>query len=87
MSRRPSIIGALTAPPEAPTPEAPKPKTAPVVHTSLYVPRLAYRKLQEIALTQDRRVHDLILDGIDGVLLENGHAPTERRKRGPRPTL
>jgi hypothetical protein len=89
MSRRPSIIGSLTAPPQEAAPEAiakPKPKAAEVVHTSLYIPRPAYRKLQEIALTQDKRVHDLILDGIDRVLQENGHAPTERRKRGPKPS-
>lgn len=88
MSRRPSIIGSLTSPQEAapaiaPTPR-PKPKAAEIVHTSLYVPKAAYRKLQEIALVQDRKVHDIIMDGIDTVLQGHGHAPTERRKRGPK---
>jgi hypothetical protein len=89
--RRPSVIGSLTAPPQGGAPEAAKPKpkasASDVVHTSLYVPRPAYRKLQEIAFTQDRKVHDLILDGIDRVLAEHGHAPTERRKRGPKSAL
>jgi hypothetical protein len=46
------------------------------------MPRAAYRKLQEIALVQERKVHDIIMDGIDTVLQGHGHAPTERRKRG-----
>ncbi|WP_295844950.1 hypothetical protein [Tardiphaga sp.] len=94
MSRRPSIIGSLM-PGSEPEPEAPatataapspalKPKGPDIVHTSLYVPRASYRKLQEIALTQDRKVHDVLMDGIDAVLKEHGHAPTERRKRGPK---
>lgn len=93
MSRRPKIIDDLThelsqTPQEVPDQRAkPKPRAPEVVHTSLYIPRPAYRKLQEIALTADKKVHDLILDGIDRVLQENGHAPTERRKRGPKPTL
>ena len=45
-------------------------------------PRAAYQKLQEIALVQERKVHDVIMDGIDTVLQAHGHAPTERRKRG-----
>ena len=46
------------------------------------MPKAAYRKLQEIALVQERKVHDIIMDGIDTVLGQHGHAPTERRKRG-----
>jgi len=42
--------------------------------------RAAYRKLQEIALVQERKVHDIIMDGIDTVLGQHGHAPTERRE-------
>lgn len=72
---------APAAPVQTPTT---KPKGPDIVHTSLYVPRASYRKLQEIALTQDRKVHDVLMDGIDVVLKEHGHAPTERRKRGPK---
>lgn len=85
MSRRPSIISGLGVAPEGPAP-APRPKAKgpDIVHTSIYVPKAAYRKLQEIALVQDRKVHDIIMDGIDTVLRQHGHAPTERRKRGPK---
>ena len=86
MSRRPSIIGSLGVTPEAapPAAETPKPKAKgpDIVHTSIYVPKVAYRKLQEIALVQDRKVHDVIMDGLDAILQQHGHAPTERRKRG-----
>jgi hypothetical protein len=91
MSRRPSIVGSLlpgaeqASEPQAPA-ARPKPKGPDIVHTSLYIPRAAYRKLQEIALTQDRKVHDVLMDGIDTVLREHGHPPTERRKRGPKAT-
>jgi hypothetical protein len=31
---------------------------------------------------RERKVHDVIMDGIDTVLEQHGHPPTERRKRG-----
>lgn len=89
MSRRPSIIGSLNVtaevgPATVTEVQKAKIKAADIVHTSIYVPKAAYRKLQEIALVQDRKVHDVIMDGIDAVLKEHGHPPTERRKRGPK---
>jgi hypothetical protein len=78
VSRRPSVIGSLgigraPAAAEAAPTSRPKPKAPEIVHTSLYVPRAAYRKLQEIALVQERKVHDIIMDGIDTVLQGHGH--------------
>lgn len=53
--------------------EAPKPApAATTVKTSLYLPPKAHRKLKEIALAQDCKVHDLVVQGIDKVLAENG---------------
>jgi hypothetical protein len=83
MAKRPSIIGALNIvqgegrPPETeeqgePVP-APRAKRGGVVHTSIYVPRPAYQKLREIAFTQERKVHDVIMEGIDAVLQRYGH--------------
>jgi hypothetical protein len=82
MTKRPSVIGSLSlveepqAAPEAET-SMPKParrKLEGVVHTSIYVPRPVYQKLREIAFTQERKVHDVIMEGIDAVLQKYGHA-------------
>ena len=43
-----------------------------IVHSSVYLPRLVWRALREIALERDEKVHDLILDGIDSVLKRHG---------------
>lgn len=43
-----------------------------IVHSSVYLPRLVWRALREIALEHDKKVHDLILDGIDSILKRHG---------------
>ena len=80
---RPSLISDLLLQqqqPESPAPEMPLPpprQTRPdIVHSSIYVPKVAYRKLREIALARECKVHDLVLDGIDSVLREHGHPTT-----------
>ena len=52
---------------------APRAKRGDIVHTSIYVPRPAYKKLREIAFTQERKVHDVIMEGINAVLERYGH--------------
>lgn len=47
------------------------------VKTSLYLPPKAHRKLKEIALANDCKVHDLVIDGINKVLKENGFPPVQ----------
>jgi hypothetical protein len=54
------------------------------VHTSAYIPAAAFERLREIAFHKRCKIHDLFLDGLDAVLAKHGHAPTERRKRGPK---
>ncbi len=82
MAKRPSVIGDLGLPPVPPaepsppaaTRLAPGPKARPdIVHTSIYVPKPVHRKLREIAATTDRKVHDLIMEGVDDVLRRHGH--------------
>ena len=77
---RPSLISDLLLrqqQPESPAPEMPLPpprQTRPdIVHSSIYVPKAAYR---EIALARECKAHDLVLDGIDSVLREHGHPTT-----------
>ena len=81
MTKRPSVIGSLNLvrdPPaaEEPTPAPaaePRAKREGIVHTSIYVPKPAYQKLREIAFTQECKVHDVIMEGIDAVLQRYGH--------------
>jgi hypothetical protein len=89
---RPSLISDLLLQQRQPEPlvleiQQPPPtrRSRPdVVHSSIYVPKPAYRKLREIALARECKVHDLVLDGIDSVLREHGHPTTpELRAKAP----
>jgi hypothetical protein len=87
MGKRPSIVGDLSleparparrrtvkpAPaPEPPAAEPPKPKVE-VQHTSVYIPRPVYERLREIAFHERLKIHDLIMQGLDLVMIERGH--------------
>lgn len=83
MAKRPNLLASIDmetgqgkaspvtaiAPVVAPTPQKAKPQN---VKTSLYLPPKAHHKLKEIALAKGCKVHDLVIDGIDKVLTENG---------------
>ena len=82
MTKRPSIIGGLTlvepavekqAPSEPVAPIAAKKARPDIVHTSVYLPAPVHRKLREIAFQTDRKVHDVIMEGIDAALRNYGH--------------
>ena len=87
------MIGSLSLVPEA-TATTPEPqetiakpvrrKPEGVVHTSIYVPRPVYQKLREIAFTQERKVHDVIMEGIDAALRKYGHPGVAALKEGAR---
>jgi hypothetical protein len=92
MSKRPSVIGSLNLVESEPSPvevaqkiptpaRAERARRGDIVHTSVYVPKAAYQKLREIAFTKERKVHDLIMEGIDAVLERNGHPPVIRQLR------
>lgn len=68
----------------APAPKlSAKPKARPEVqHTSIYVPKVAYRKIREIANTEDRKPHDVIMEGIDLVLAKYGYPSLAEFKKG-----
>jgi hypothetical protein len=72
------------APPVAPPPKpAAKPKARPEVqHTSIYVPKAAYRRIREIANTEDRKPHDVIMEGVDLVLAKYGFPSLAEFKKG-----
>jgi hypothetical protein len=89
MSKRPSIIGSLNIGKSEPSAAEPaqnsltpaRARRNEIVHTSVYVPKPAYRKLREIAFTKEIKVHDLIMEGIDAVLEQNGHPPLIKELR------
>jgi hypothetical protein len=91
MSKRPSIIGDLPLEPEPAqaTPTVAKvvkitaSKPAPaadVVRSSIYLSPAAHDRLREIAFVERKKVHDLIVEGVDAVIAKRGHAESARRK-------
>jgi hypothetical protein len=90
MSRkRPSVVDSLDLT-EVPAPAPPSANVIPfkhksnpeVHHTSIYVPKVAYRKIREIAVTRDAKPHDIIMEGIDLVLAKYGHPSIADLKKG-----
>jgi hypothetical protein len=51
-----------------------------VVHTSLYVPKAAYQALREIAFHEDRKIHDLVIEGLNSVLAKRSYASISKLK-------
>jgi hypothetical protein len=90
--KRPSIIDdldltdtptAATSSNVVPLSHPAKPKPNPEVHhTSIYVPKVAYRKIREIAVIRDAKPHDIIMEGIDLVLAKYGHPSVADLKKG-----
>ena len=84
MTKRPSVIGSLSLMEKSPaapdlevaTTKPARAKREGIVHTSIYVPRPVYQKLREIAFTQERKVHDIIMQRIDAALQKYGHPGT-----------
>lgn len=88
MSKRPSIIDSLelTPPPEPASSTvvdiaARRTQLPDVQHTSVYVPRAAHDRLREIAFVERRKIHDLIMEGLDHVIASRGHPETASRRK------
>ena len=63
-----------------PAPVARKvPARKDVQHTSVYIPIPAYDRLREIAFTERKKVHDLIMEGLDKVIKSRGHSERAAR--------
>jgi hypothetical protein len=91
MTKRPSVIGSLSLVSESPavapesevaTAKPARAKHEGIVHTSIYVPRPVHQKLREIAFTQECKVHDVIMEGIDAALRKYGHPAISALKEG-----
>jgi hypothetical protein len=55
-----------------------------IVRTSIYISRESHERLREIAFATRRRVHSLIVEGIDKVVADYGHSESARVKLGPK---
>ena len=97
MAKRTSFLAKLEQElPETPEPAAPsargaapepklpaKPPAKPdVVKSTIYIPPAVHQRLREIAFTEHRRVHDLIMEGLDRVLEDRGHPERTGDRKG-----
>jgi hypothetical protein len=51
-----------------------------VIHSSLYLPEAVYEALRKIAFDERAKIHDLIMEGVDGVLKRRGYPSVESLK-------
>jgi hypothetical protein len=49
-----------------------RPGRAGIVHTSLYLPEALYEGLREAAFRERRKIHDIVLEGIESALHKRG---------------
>ena len=47
-------------------------KTVEVKKTSIYIPQKAFDQLRELAFTEDKKMHDYFLEGLDRVFKHRG---------------
>jgi hypothetical protein len=62
---------------------SPEPAQRPaVIHSSLYLPEPVYEALRKIAFEERVKIHDLALEGVDGVLRRRGYPSVQSLKTG-----
>ena len=72
----------LASAPPAPAARAATPLTRSDIHkTTIYIPDAVHDRLREIAYTERRKVHDLLMEGIDRVMENRGHAERATDKK------
>ena len=47
---------------------------------SLYLPEVVYEALREAAFKERRKIHDIVMEGMRGVLKKRGYSVTDRTK-------
>ncbi len=50
------------------------------MHSSLYLPEGVYEALRKIAFEERRKIHDLVLEGVDAILQKRGYPTVETLK-------
>jgi hypothetical protein len=70
MAKRTKIPPPSPSGPRKPVGRQPRPG---IIHTSLYLPEALYEGLREAAFKERRKIHDLVLEGIQLALRKRGH--------------
>lgn len=71
---KPKVVKIRTAKP------APAEQPDNIVRSSIYLTQAAHDRLREIAFVERKKVHDLIVEGVDAVIAKRGHPESARRK-------
>jgi hypothetical protein len=58
-----------------PTKPASRWTRADIKHTSVYLPEAAYEALRQVAFDERRKIHDLLMEGVELALKKRGYPP------------
>ena len=53
---------------------------ADIKHTSVYLPEAAYEALRQVAFDERRKIHDLLMEGVELALKKRGYPPIAEMK-------
>ena len=79
MPKRPRTSQIASAARKEPAGRRPRPD---IVHSSLYLPKAVYEALREAAFKERRKIHDLVMQGIDLALKKRGYPSIDELKAG-----
>jgi hypothetical protein len=51
-----------------------------IKHTSVYLPEAAYEALRQVAFDERRKIHDLLMEGVELALKKRGYPPLAEMK-------
>ena len=51
-----------------------------IKHTSVYLPEAAYEALRQVAFDERRKIHDLLMEGVELALKKRGYPPIAEMK-------
>jgi hypothetical protein len=51
-----------------------------IKHTSVYLPEAAYEALRQVAFDERRKIHDLLIEGVELALKRRGYPPLAEMK-------
>jgi hypothetical protein len=67
--------GSLASGGDAPAKGAGRWPPSDIKHTSVYLPEVAYEALRQVAFDERRKIHDLLIEGVELALKKRGYPP------------